>query len=314
MNSTQGDVGTISVTLRTSLAGFVVIVPAFLVLAFGLGGAEPTLARLGELSTFALPVIAMIAFWWQDWPGSRLRPGWSGLTDTVIVAVIALVLTEAGELMAVGENSIPLAAAVFTVLLQLTLVCDGWPLRGLGDLWPGLVALLGSWLIGAVLYLVAIAAGMEHDFLSSLLAAIGLWQVLFFVALRGWPFSQIVRQGARLLASNLGVIAAGVVTHVVMLDVIRWNFGTVTAICGCGIAAVLVVSMLFAPNSRLWTVTAVALAATVLYWGLSTIAEQLTWSRAEPDHWVAYAAMNALGIAVILHVAVWRRWPVGGKP
>lgn len=313
MNSMRDYVGTPAptppVTPKTSLAGLVVVVPAFLVLAFGLGGAEPTLDRLGELSTFALPVIAMIAFWWQGWPGSRLRPGWSGLTDTAIVAVVALVLTEIGRLLTVGENSIPLAVAVFIVIMQLTLVSGGWPLRGLGDLWPGLVALLGSWLVGAALYLVAIAAGMEHDFLGSLLVAIGVWQLLFFVALRGWPFSLITRPGIQLLAGNLGVIAAGVATHVVMLDVIRWDFVKVTAICGCGIAAVLVVSMLFEPAGRLWTVTAFVATTLVLYLGLSTIAEQLDTS----DHWVAYAAMNALGIAVILHVVVWRRWPVGGR-
>ncbi|RSM84743.1 hypothetical protein DMH04_19890 [Kibdelosporangium aridum] len=57
------------------------------------------------------------------------------------------------------------------------------------------------------------------------------------------------------------------------------------------------------------TFTTFVIGTTVLYLGLSTVANQLT----EPDHWVAYAAANALGIAVIMHVAVWRRWPVGGK-
>ncbi len=40
---------------------------------------------LGPLVTFALPAVAMIAFWWEDWPGSRLRPGWSGCVDTVLI-------------------------------------------------------------------------------------------------------------------------------------------------------------------------------------------------------------------------------------
>jgi len=34
------------------------------------------------MSTFALPVIAMIAFWWEDWPGTIVRPPLTGLVDT----------------------------------------------------------------------------------------------------------------------------------------------------------------------------------------------------------------------------------------
>lgn len=60
-----------------SVAGLLVVVPAFVLLAFGFGGPEQTVDALGAVTTYALPAIAMIAFWWQDWPGSRLRPGWS---------------------------------------------------------------------------------------------------------------------------------------------------------------------------------------------------------------------------------------------
>ena len=39
----------------------------------------------------------MVAFWWNDWPGSRLTTPWTGLTDTVLVAAAAVVLTIAGQ-------------------------------------------------------------------------------------------------------------------------------------------------------------------------------------------------------------------------
>src|SRR5436189_50092 len=55
------------------LAGLVLVVPVAVVLGAGAGGLEPSLRVLGPLSTFGLPVVAMIAFWWEDWPGTRLK-------------------------------------------------------------------------------------------------------------------------------------------------------------------------------------------------------------------------------------------------
>jgi hypothetical protein len=66
------------------LAGLTFLVPVSFVLAFGVGGPVTSLEILAPLTTFALPVIATIAFWWEDWPGSTLRAGWSGLTDTLV--------------------------------------------------------------------------------------------------------------------------------------------------------------------------------------------------------------------------------------
>ncbi len=50
-------------------------------LAFGLGSGLSSLLVLGPLATFTLPAVAMIAFWRNDWPGTRLTTPWSGLTD-----------------------------------------------------------------------------------------------------------------------------------------------------------------------------------------------------------------------------------------
>jgi hypothetical protein len=92
------------------------------------------------------------------------------------------------------------------------------------------------------------------------------------------------------------------------------------------VAAGLIVGMLFdgwpdsllAPaRARAAEVAAVALLSALLYASLESLAQSAGWSRAKPQEWTAYAALNALGIGVILHVAVGRRWPLvagAGQP
>jgi hypothetical protein len=73
------------------------VLPVALGLAFAIGGPERSLLILAPLSTFALPAIAMIGFWWNDWPGTGLRAPWTGLVDTLLVIVAAIVLTIVGQ-------------------------------------------------------------------------------------------------------------------------------------------------------------------------------------------------------------------------
>jgi hypothetical protein len=79
------------------LVGLLVVVPVAVLLAVGAGGPEPSALVLGPLVTFGLPAVVMVAFWWEDWPGSSLRPGWSGLADTVLVVAAAVLLTILGQ-------------------------------------------------------------------------------------------------------------------------------------------------------------------------------------------------------------------------
>jgi hypothetical protein len=51
-----------------------------------------------------------------------------------------------------------------------------------------------------------------------------------------------------------------------------------------------------------------------LYGALTALAHQAHWSSATPDEWVAYAGLNAIGLGVILHVAIGRRWPFAAAP
>lgn len=79
------------------LAGLLLVVPLAALIAVGAGGADSSVVVLGPLATFALPAIALVGFWWENWPGSRLRPGWSGLLDTVLITLAAVLLTMLGQ-------------------------------------------------------------------------------------------------------------------------------------------------------------------------------------------------------------------------
>jgi hypothetical protein len=232
------------------LGGLVLGTVVFFALALGTGRTETSLLVLGPLSTFALPAVAMVAFWWNDWPGSRLTTPWTGLIDTALVIIASVVFTVAGQslversdLLAVFVASpgpgvpttfpatLPLAGAAFTAMLQLTLACERWPLSGLGRLPSGVTALALSWAAGVGAYFLFVnldavpageraAAGLHNpggpipapDFGAALIA-VGVWQALFFIALRGWPVNIITRRSRRLLTGNALVIGLGALTY-----------------------------------------------------------------------------------------------------
>jgi hypothetical protein len=313
---------------------------------------------LGPISTFGLAGVAMIAFWWNDWPGSRLSAPWSGAIDTLLVAAIAVVLTIAGQAVierpdigAVFEATpgpaapttfpatMALAGATFTAMLQLSLVCERWPLGRFGRFWSGIAALVLSWVIGAgayflfvnISYLPAaerVAAGLRDpggpvtraDFGAALIA-VGVWQAVLFLALRGWPVNTITRRSRRLLAGNTLVIGLGAGTYAVMRDAAGLSPGTIGAVCGCVIGAVLVVAMLFEgwPASllrpaagRALTLALTAVVALLLDRALAADADGVRWIRAAPEDWITSASLSFAGAGVILHVGIGLRWPFAG--
>ena len=342
---------------RLGAAGLLLLTPFFFLLALGAGGAQESLEVLGPLSTFALPVVAMIALWWEDWPGSSLRTGWSGLVDTAFAVGAAVLLTGLGQLvvgrldlagifraqpgpghLATFPATIPLAAAAFGTMLQLTLVFEGWPLRRLGRFRAGLLALVVSWIVAVAAYLLVVnvdalpaasraATGLRNpggpvaaaDF-GALLITIGVWQAVLYIALRGWPFRILRRQWARLLAGNLAVIAGGWLTYTALHQLAHAKPSAITAGGGTIIAMTLVVGILFEcwPASllspglgRIATLALVAVGGFALDRGLAAYAEAVeNWTRATVNDWVALAALNFIGGCIILHVAIWRRWPL----
>ena len=303
------------------LAGIIFVVPVAVLLGAGLGSLERSLVVLGPISTFALPVIAMIAFWWEGWPGARLRPPLSGLSNTLLVAAGGVALTLAGQAVVAQVDlrgvfdpaaapadaptfpaTMPLAGAVFVVMLQLTLVCEGWPLHRYAPVEAGFAALALAWLAAAALYLGLVRAGaMSGRAFGDAMVCVGALQVVFWVVLHGRPFAAIAARGRRLATANAVVIAGGCLA----------SEAVDSTVAGCVVAAGLAVGMLFegwldSPGANL---VAVAVLSAVLLAGLQTISGAGTWSKAEPDEWTSYAALNAIGAGVLLHVAIGRRWP-----
>jgi hypothetical protein len=334
------------------LAGVLLVLPVAILLALGAGGAEPSVLVLAPLVTFALPALAMIAFWWEDWPGSSLRPGWSGLVDTVLIAIAAILLAMLGQIIvgrldlrgifdptpgpghsATFPAAMPLAGAAFVAMLQLTLVCEGWPLRRLGRFAGGIAALVASWAVAIVLYFVAIdfdapagsgladrSGPLAGGDLGALLVLIGVAQVWLFVVWRGWPFAELERRWLRLVSANVVVIGGAWLTYAVVHGLGDVPTATISAAAGSFIAAGLVVGMLFEgslrPRSppaqeRVATLAGVLLLATGLYLLLRAYADSVNWTRASAEEWVGHVGLNAIGVAVILHVAIGRRWPFG---
>jgi hypothetical protein len=341
------------------LGGMLLGAAVFFALALGTGSTQTSLLILGPISTFALPAVAMVAFWWNDWPGARLTTPWTGLIDTALVTAAAVVLTIAGQAIverpdprAVFEASpgpgipaafpatLPLAGAAFTAMLQLSLVCERWPLGGSGRLRSGIAALALSWAAGSGAYFLFVntgavpaaeraAAGLHNpggpiaapDFGSALIAT-GLWQAVFFIALRGWPVNTITRRPARLLAGNALVIGLGAATYLVLRDLAHWQPTAISAACGCIISAALIVAMLFEgwPAARLspapgraLTLILTALVALILGRALAAYADSVRWTLATPNEWITTAALSFIGAGIILHVGIGLRWPFAHK-
>lgn len=339
------------------LGGLLLTAVVFFALVFGTGSSAIGLLILGPISTFALTGVAMVAFWWNDWPGSRLTAPWTGLIDTALIAVIGLVLTIAGEAVVERPNlravfeatagpsspttfpaTMALAGATFTVMLELTLVCERWPLDRWGRIWSGIAAVAMSWAIGVGAYFLLVnvsylpaaerlAGGLRDpggpvtrvDFGAALIA-VGVWQALVFIALRGWPVNAITRRSRRLLAGNALVIGLGAGTYAVLRDAADLAPSTIGAICGCVIGAVLLVSMLFEgwpatllppAASRVVTLALTLMVAVALDRALAAYADGLNWIRATPNDWITTASLSFIGAGVILHVGIGLRWPLG---
>ena len=86
---------------RSACSGCCSSYPSRWPLAIGAGGDGSTRV-LGPLVTYSLPLVAMVAFWWEDWPGTRLRSSWSGWADTALIVAGAVVLAGIGQVVAGG--------------------------------------------------------------------------------------------------------------------------------------------------------------------------------------------------------------------
>jgi hypothetical protein len=331
------------------LAGLLFVLPIAAALAFGLDGPARSLVVIGPIVTYSLVPVAIVAFWWEDWPGTALAPRWlSGWLNTLFIVAVGIGLTFLGQLIAGGVDprgvfdpnpgpghmptfpaTLPLAGAAFTAMLQFTLVNEGWPLRKLRRIPGGLLA--GALAFGAALLVYYFVADvrpppgsglhtqtgpMSGAALGALTVTIGAWQTWFYVTWRGWPFNLIKRRWLRLSAANVAVILGGWVTYTLIHLAV--SPGLIIAGAAAFIAASLSVSMLFenavrphitATMDKWLSVTTVSAVAVVLYVVLTAYAHTVDFGHFEPSDFVVHACLNALAFSVITHVAVGRRWP-----
>jgi len=317
---------------RRGLLGLWLVLPVAVLLAVAAGGPEDSFRVVGPIVLYSLTPLVMIAFWWEDWPGTRLGPNWAGWADTALIAAAAIVLTGVAQAIAGGldlrgmfqahpgpghvptfPSTLAIGGAAFAVMLEVTLVGEGWPFRRLPAAVAGPIALLFSWAIALVLYFAFVEvkppAGSavtarsgpvaSADF-GAALVWIGAWQVLFFVVWRGWPTSRISSRATRLASAHALVIGTGLVTFLLVRLVLEP--ATVVAAGGCFIAAGMTIGMLLETGGA---IAALVLAA-VLFGVLWALAGAF---GVEHQDWVAHAALNALPVSIILHVGVGRRWP-----
>jgi hypothetical protein len=286
------------------LAGLLLVVPIAAALAIGAGGADDSVLVLGPLVASALPVVAMVAFWWEDWPGTRLRAGVSGWVDTLVIAVGAVLLTLLAQSLAGGLDlgglfdatpgsghvptfpaTLPLAGTAFVAMLELTLVGEGWPLHRLPRIPAGLVALAVAWAVAILVYVTMVEirppAGsavtaregpLTGEQLGTVLVLIGAAQVLVYVLWQGWPLGAVTSRRMRLACAHVAVIGSGIVTFAVVHAALGVGTATMAAAGGCFVAACLVLGMQFeglrlggvGPGGRRLVLALAAVALTVI--------------------------------------------------
>jgi hypothetical protein len=228
---------------------------------------------------------------------------------------------------------LPLGAAAFVAMLQLTLVGEGWPLRRFRPLPAGLLAVAASWAVALVVFFVLVrvdplpgsAVVARHGpvpgaDLGAALVLVGAWQVLCYVTWRGWPFTRIRNRAARLTTAHVAVLGGGILTVVLARTLLGLEAGRTAALAGCFIAAGLLFGMLLEgwlrdldPRvERVALLLATLAVAALLAVGLFAVAGLLHFTRIDADDWVLHAALNALATSIILHVGIGRRWPFQG--
>lgn len=346
------------------VAGLVIVGVVFALLGM-VWEPQFSLLVIGPISVFWLPLLVVSAIWWGGWPVKGLARPAAGFVNTVLFVVGAVVLTWLGQLVVgradIGASftqfagpasvqagqltafpwTIPLSAAIFVTMLQLTFVCGRWPLAKAQPVAGGLGALVLSWAVGIAAYYLftswdpvlppearaaiglrsgGVLADMNALEFVALLVAIAAWQVVFFIGLQGWPVTLIARPGARLLAANVFTLGGGWLTYLVLRQGFGWTVEAISAAGGCTIGATLIAAMLFetwpfqgeSPQATRVGLAVVGTAvAFALYYGLRALgATTGTWEAAPLQLWVAVAGLDYVAAVVILHYAVWGRWPL----
>ncbi|MBV9920417.1 MAG: hypothetical protein JOY78_06125 [Pseudonocardia sp.] len=268
---------------RAGLLGLPIVALGFIILGILPGGPQTALETVGPIATFALPVLAASALWWEGWPATRLRQPQAGLVNLVLIIIGGIVLTVlaqavVGQIDLVGMFTtppqgsptfttwpwtMPLGVLVFVATLQFTFVNEGWPLRRSSRVVGGFLVVLTSWIVGLVVYFLivnwdllptpareGIGLGNPGGPVSGLellgwLAIVTAFQVLFYIGLGGWPTSYIRNPAARIAAANVFVIGGGWLTWALLAKGLAWETPTIAALGGSVAAAAVLSAILF---------------------------------------------------------------------
>ena len=161
---------------------------------------------------------------------------------------------------------------------------------------------------------------MPAQELGAILVLIGAWQVWGFLVWRGWPFADFRRRSVRIVSGNAVVIGGALLSYALAHGACGVRPAAVNAAAGCFVAAGLIVGMLFegvfrphmgAVPERLASLACSLVLAAALYALLTAYADGRHWAEPSSQDWVGHAALNAIGVSVILHVAIGHRWPFG---
>jgi len=266
------------------LAGLAIVAGLVALLGIAPGRPQTALQVSIPLATFALPVLVMMALWWERWPTDRLSRPLSGLLNTLLLAGGTFALAVAAQAV-VGKVDLdglfsqtpdlgggrllgfpfifPLAGLVFVAMVQITFVNERKPFDRLGKVAGGLAALASSCVVGLVVYGLlahwnAIPAGarslvslrnpdgpMDAVDIVGLLVCIVIWQVTCYLLLGGWPFNTIRNTGTRLFVANVGVLGGGALTYMFLHNVLGWSIPVIGGVGGSIVAGVVLATLLF---------------------------------------------------------------------
>jgi hypothetical protein len=239
--------------------------------------------------------------------------------------------------------TVPLAAFVFVTMLQLTFVCGQWPFHRLSSVVGGFAALAASWAIGLAGYeLLAnwdfVPAAARHAIglrnpggpvnaldLVGILLCVVIFQMTLFFLLQGYPVSLIKSRPLYLAVSNATTIGGGILLWWILNSGLGLSSPQVSEVAGVIVAGTLIAGLLFEgwparavgnpALSRLALLGTAGAVAVIAGFALRAISLTATWTGDPPQLWVAVMSLNFIGAFVIVHAAVFRRWPLPtGEP
>jgi hypothetical protein len=234
--------------------------------------------------------------------------------------------------------AVPLAAFAFVTMLQLTFVCRQWPFQRLSPVAGGFAALAASWAVGLAGYgLLAnwnfVPAVARHAIglrnpggpinaldLVGILLCIVIFQMTLFFLLQGYPVSLIKSEPLYLAVANATTIGGGILLWWILNSGLGLSSAQVSAAAGVIVAGTLIAGLLFEgwpartvgnpALSRLALLGTAGAVAVIAGFALRAIGLTATWTGAPPQLWVAVMGLNFISAVVIVHAAIFRRWPL----